>query len=87
MTVEEISSASGDNEAGDEKAELGADEKTLPATEKLPNSAKGGSKSEPGSGKKKYDESLLKTLHDTFFWLWWRAGILTLLASMLGYSW
>lgn len=33
--------------------------------------------------KKKYDGSLLKALHKTFFWRWWSAGILTLIANTL----
>ena len=29
----------------------------------------------------KYDESLIKALNQCYFWLWWAAGILTLLGS------
>lgn len=28
-----------------------------------------------------YDESLIKALHQCYFWLWWTAGILTLFSS------
>ncbi len=36
-----------------------------------------------GKGKKpKYDASLLKALHNTFFWRWWIAGALKLFSGM-----
>ncbi|CCM00202.1 uncharacterized protein FIBRA_02230 [Fibroporia radiculosa] len=35
------------------------------------------------SGEIKYDSSLLYALHTTFFWKWWAAGILTLIANTL----
>jgi hypothetical protein len=36
-------------------------------------------------GKKKYDSSLLKALHRTFFFTWWTAGILKLIAGTFSF--
>ena len=35
----------------------------------------------PKESQPKYDESLIKALNQCYFWLWWIAGILTLLGS------
>ncbi|KDQ53927.1 hypothetical protein JAAARDRAFT_38897 [Jaapia argillacea MUCL 33604] len=36
-----------------------------------------------GEGKPKYDSSLLKALHTTFFWPWWAAGFCRLISDTL----
>ena len=37
--------------------------------------------SKPTKSKPKYDASLLKALHTTFFWRWWIAGALKLVSG------
>lgn len=51
-----------------------------PSTNKGKGKGKARLASEPAKDKK-YDASLLKAIHKTFFFRWWAAGILTLAAS------
>ncbi|KAI0929440.1 hypothetical protein AcV7_005292 [Taiwanofungus camphoratus] len=86
--------AENDKDVVDEKDAAGADEKITPEPELVqetfsnPSTNKGKGKgkarlaSEPAKDKK-YDASLLKAIHKTFFFRWWAAGILTLAANTL----
>lgn len=40
---------------------------------------------EPSDNQPKYDSSLLKAIHTTFFWSWWSSGVMKLLSGMLSY--
>ncbi|OCH88007.1 multidrug resistance-associated ABC transporter [Obba rivulosa] len=65
------------------------DEKQDPDLEKDAGAASGkpgklpSSRKAEGKGKPKYDQSLLKALHNTFFFRWWAAGVLKLCGDTL----
>ena len=46
---------------------------------------KGDTKVESNSKPPKYDASLVKAIHTTFFWRWWAAGALKFCSGMLTY--
>ncbi|KAL6300347.1 multidrug resistance-associated ABC transporter [Sparassis latifolia] len=83
--VSSTASRTQDNTIEDEKniseEKVDPDEKVLEVEQG--QSGKDRAKPTEEDKSKKYDGSLLRALHYTFFWRWWIGGILTLLASTL----
>lgn len=67
----------GDKHAIKAKGGIDVEEAALPDSDiKRPSERKTSKESQP-----KQDESLIKALNQVYFWLWWTAGLLTLLGS------
>ncbi|KZT03607.1 multidrug resistance-associated ABC transporter [Laetiporus sulphureus 93-53] len=76
VTVEDEKSISDTEPVIDEKKDVDVEANTTPIEEL----SQGTETSDTGH---KYDESLLKALHNAYFSLWWTAGFLTLIGTML----
>ncbi|KDQ52618.1 hypothetical protein JAAARDRAFT_40221 [Jaapia argillacea MUCL 33604] len=67
----------------DPEKQLG-DDSTLPSPQANESgSNKRDSSRKSNKGEPKYDSSLVKALHTTFFWRWWAGGIMNLIADTL----